>query len=399
MLTACSSDKVVEEVEEITPVGEPIRVTCKLQENVAATRAALETDFLLSAYKSFQQSSQQTVMEDYHIQHTTSGSDWDGNISHNWQYVGVDGQIERYWDYNGFPYRFNAVAPYTSNSSAISLTDTQLEINATYKMQTWRDGVKSNADDRESEPYWVAQVQRGADGKDADIFSGSNIPNTSSTALNRYVAIPFHHLNSKIRFAIYTTSAWATAHPMYIEDLSIKVVSDDFVTEAGKYSATGTASNQYSWYNSTGTAGFSNLKKATSTGTELLHYTGVDGAHHPLEGNDLSKWQSKATAFWFDAKAKDGLMQIPQDGVKLTVSMKLYLIAGDDVLVFQFTDVPVKLALDGATPTDTHHWQSGNIYTYYLIIDYVGERLQIDFTATLTPWEDLSGSLVTDIEQ
>lgn len=400
LFTACSSDKVVEEVEEIKPIGEPIRFTCKLQENASATRAAaLEDDFLLSAYKSFQQSGQQTVMDDYHIQHTTSGSDWDGNVSHNWQYVGVDGQIERYWDNDGFPYRFNAVAPYTTNSSAISMTDTKVDINATYKMQTWNDGEKTNADDREAEPYWVAQVQRGADGKDTDMITGSNIPNASSTALNRYVAVPFHHLNSKIRFALYTTSAWATAHPMYIEDFSIKVVSDDFVTEAGKYSATGTAANQYSWYNGTGNSGFSDLTKATAAGTELLHYSGVDENHLPLEGNDLSKWQSKATAFWFDAKAKDGLMQIPQDGVKLTVSMNLYLIDGDDVLVFQFTDVPVKLALDGAAPTETHHWQSGNIYTYYLIIDNVGEMLQIDFTATLTPWEDLSGSLVTDIEQ
>lgn len=391
LFTACSSDKVVEEVEEIKPLGEPIRFTCKLQENASATRAAaLEDDFLLSAYKSFQQSGQQTVMDDYHIQHTTSGSDWDGNVSHNWQYVGVDGQIERYWDNDGFPYRFNAVAPYTTNSSAISMTDTKVDINATYKMQTWNDGVKTNADDREAEPYWVAQVQRGADGKDTDMITGSNIPNASSTALNRYVAVPFHHLNSKIRFALYTTSAWATAHPMYIEDLSIKVTSDNFVTGAGKYTALGE-----SWYIGTGNSGFSDLTKATATGTELVQYKGVQSDGSPLSGNDLSQWQSKNSAFWFD---KDGLMQIPQENVELKVSLTLKMLS-DHSEKIKFENVPIKVVLDNQTPQTELDWKSGNLYTYYLVIDNVDEKLEIYFTATLAPWEDISGSLSTDLEQ
>lgn len=392
LFTACSSDKVVEEVEEIKPIGEPIRFTCKLQENASATRAAaLEDDFLLSAYKSFQQSGQQTVMDDYHIQHTTSGSDWDGNVSHNWQYVGVDGQIERYWDNDGFPYRFNAVAPYTTNSSAISMTDTKVDINATYKMQTWNDGVKTNADDREAEPYWVAQVQRGADGKDTDMITGSNIPNASSTALNRYVAVPFHHLNSKIRFAIYTTSPWATAHPMYIENLSIKVASPDFVTGAGKYTASGET-----WYNGNGTSGFTDLTKAPAVGTELLHYSGVKSDGSPLDGNDLSKWQSKTSAYWFECK--DGLMQIPQEGVDMVLDMTLKMLSDNQEKV-KFTNVHITPVIEGAPATELNHWQSGNIYTYYIIIDNVGEKLEIYFTATLAPWEDISGSLSTDLEQ
>lgn len=420
LLSACSSDKVVEEVEKKDTPSDPMRFTCKLQENTASSRsdatradvtrasAEFDKDFMISTYKSFNLPGQQTVMDSYHVKHSTSGTDWDGNVSHNWNYVGVDGQIERYWDYSAFPYRFNAVAPYPADKSKITVTDTKLEIDAPYKMQTWSDGVKSNfyngvtSDpvDSDAEPYWVAQVQRAADGKDTDVFTGKPIGNAAtSTTLNRYVAMPFHHLNSKVRFAIYTTSAWATAHPMYIENLSIRVESENFVTGAGKYTATGNSATDNTWYIGTGTSGFTNLTKAASPGTEILHYTGVDADHNPLPGNDLSQWQTKQTAFWFDSKVKDGLMQIPQDGVKLTLSMNLFLIDGDDVLVVPFNNVPITLALEGQEPTELNHWKSGNIYTYYLILDNVGEKLEIHFTATLTPWEDLSGTLSTDLEQ
>lgn len=394
LLTSCSSDKVIEQIEEKEETGDPMRFTCNVQETSAATRAPyLQSDFVVSTYKSFKQTGQQTVMDSYHVEHYTSGSDWYGNITSNWNYVGVDGQIERYWDYGSFPYRFNAIAPYKlADKSKLTLTDNSLVINAPYKMQTWRDGVKDNADDRVAEPFWVAQVQRAPDGKDMDIMTGKEIPNASSTSLNRYVALPFHHLNSKVRFALYTTSHWATAHPIYVRNLSIKVVSENFVTGAAGYAATGD-----SWYKGTGNSGFTGLTKAPATGTELIHYTGVGSDNKPLQGNDLSQWQTKQTAFWFDCK--DGLMQIPQEGVQMKVSMDLYLVDGDDLLDVPLHDIPVKVSLDGSEPTDLNNWQSGNIYTYYLIIDNVGEKLEIHFTATLTPWEDISGSLSTDLEQ
>lgn len=374
-----------------------MRFTCKVQENASNTRAAsnMQKDFMVSAYKAFGTDKRQNVMDRYHIKYSPTGTNWDGNQTDNWEYVGVDSQIERYWDYNSFPYRFNAIAPYVDgDKSKHTLTDKQVTINASYKMQTWIDGVKTPATDLEAEPYWLAQVQRATSGKDTDVMAGKEISNASGDSQNRYVALPFHHLNSKIRFALYSTSPWASAHPMYIKALSIKVVSSGFVTGAGQYTVTGDT-----WYVGTGTSGFTSLQKASEPGTELLHFSGIKSDGTPLEDNDLSKWQTPATAFWFDSKAKDGLMQIPQDNVKMTVSMDLMLIDGDDVLVFPFRDIPVKLALEGQTPTDSHHWQSGNIYTYYLVIDNVGEKLAINFTATLTPWEDLSGSLTTDLEK
>lgn len=376
-----------------------MRFTCNMQENVSNTRALMKSDFMVSTYKSFQQTGQQTVMDTYHVRYSTTGTDWDGNVHDNWNYVNVDNQIERYWDYNSFPYRFNAIAPYPTDKSKISLTDIQLTIEAPYKMQTCMDGSIS-PDDRAAEPYWLAQVQRGTDGKDLDVIANKEITN-ASTSLNRYVALPFHHLNSKIRFAIYSLLPWTTANPMHIRNLSIKVVpdpdntSDTFVTAAGKYMMSGV-----NWYNGIGTSGFTDLtRKPLADPIEILHYTGVEAGNPnvPLEGNDLSQWQGKSSAFWF--KCKDGIMQIPQEGVRMTVSMELFLIDGGDVVVLPLNDIPVKFALEGAEPTEQHNWQSGNIYTYYLILDNVNEKLEIDFTATLTPWEDISGSLSTDLEQ
>lgn len=368
-----------------------MRFTCNMQENVSITRAAyLKDDFIVSTYKSFKLSGQQTVMDTYHVEHTTTGTNWDGNEQDNWNYVGVDGQIERFWDYSSFPYRFNAIAPYPADKSKVVLTDTQVEINAPYKMQTWSDGEKTNDVDRDAEPYWVAQVQRAAEGGDKDIIANSEIA-SSSTTLNRYVALPFHHLNSKIRFAIYTTSPWATAHPMYIENLSIKVASPDFVTGAGKYTASGET-----WYNGNGTSGFTDLTKAPAVGTELLHYSGVKSDGSPLDGNDLSKWQSKTSAYWFECK--DGLMQIPQEGVDMVLDMTLKMLSDNQEKV-KFTNVHITPVIEGAPATELNHWQSGNIYTYYIIIDNVGEKLEIYFTATLAPWEDISGSMSTDLEQ
>ena len=86
-------------------------------------------------------------------------------------------------------------------------------------------------------------------------------------------------------------------------------------------------------------------------------------------------------------------MQIPQDGVKMTVSLKL--LTADQTNYKILADIPIKLDDD----TDVFNWKPGYIYTYYLVISGIADKLSIDFTCTLTPWEDISGSLSTDLEQ
>lgn len=394
LLASCASDAEIEKIEEIKTSNDPMKFTCNIQDNPSATRASqsLTTDFLVSTYKAFGESGQQVVMDKYIVKHSTSGSDWDGNTSHNWDYTTVSGQIERFWDYNSFPYRFNAVAPCPSDKSAITLTDKNLSINTAYKMQTCKDGVVSPALS-EAEPYLVAQVQRGTDGTDTDIFAGTQIGDeNSSKTLSRYVALPFHHLNSKIRFAIFTTSPWATANPMYIKDLKIEAISSDFVTQAAKYSI---ADNANSWLVSTGTSGFAELTKTnTTTGskTTLFEFTGGKD----VTDNDLSLHQGVSSAYWL--LCASGMTEIPQENVEMEVSLSLYR-RDNDSHVKTFDNVSVKLIREDKTEQTTFNWQSGYIYTYYLIIDNVGEKLEITFTATLAPWEDISGSLSTDLEK
>ena len=86
-------------------------------------------------------------------------------------------------------------------------------------------------------------------------------------------------------------------------------------------------------------------------------------------------------------------MQIPQDGVKMTVSLKL--LTADKTDYKTLVDIPIKLDDN----TDVFNWKPGYIYTYYLVIGGIPEKLEIEFTCTLTPWEDISGSLSTDLEQ
>lgn len=394
LMTSCSSDKVIEEIEEIKPSNDPMKFTCNVQENVSSTRASyLKSDFMVSAYKSYGLTKQQTVMDKYHVEHRTTGTNWDGNEQDNWDYVGVDGQIERYWDYDNYPYRFNAIAPCPAKTD-VTLADKNLTISKSYSFQTCSDGVKDPADNSIAEPYMLAQVQRATDGKDTDIFAGSPIGDeNSNTTLNRYVALPFHHLNSKIRFGVYSLNPWATDNKLYIKDLVITATSTSkFVTKADKYTASGTNS----WKVPTGTSGFEGLTKAidATTPTQLFSFSGLSGST-PLEDNDLRKHQGQSSAYFL--LCNDGIMQIPQEGVEMKVSLKL-MQEGNDTPFKAYTDVPVVLRLEDNTTQVKFNWVSGNIYTYYLILDF-DKKLEIQFTATLAPWEDISGSLSTDLEQ
>lgn len=388
---ACSSNDVIKEIKEIDTTGTDLMRFTRATEIPAtrSTRAAnyLKTGFMVSTYKAFGiTSAQQTVMNKYQVNYTTTGTDWDGNTNDNWEYINVNGQSEKYWDYSNFPYRFNALAPYPTETDVV-LADENLSITKSYSYQSCTNGTVT-PENTVAEPYMLAQVQRDGYGTDKDIYAGSDI-SSNATSLNRYVALPFHHLNSKIRFGVYSLNPWATEHKLYIQDLEVKVASTDFVTKANKYEASGTDT----WRLPTGNSGFTGL--TTATGTTLLSYSGFDASNTLLEDNDLRKHQGQSTAYFL--QCPDGIMQIPQEGVKMTVSLKLMQEGTDDPFK-TYTNVPVVLKLENSTTQDTYNWVSGNIYTYYLILDF-DNKLEIQFTATLAPWEDISGSLNTDLEQ
>ena len=394
VMCACATDTIVKEEDDDTPESfDPMSFTCQIQDDVptTATRAsALTTGFMVSTYKSYAVSGkQQTVMDRYTVEYKTSGTAWDGNERPYWDYTQVSGQIQRNWDFSNFPYRFHAVAPCPADKSAVKLTDKEVRLDKGYSYQTVTDGVvsPSNAD---AEPYMLAQVHRAADGVDTDILAQDdqhrNI-NTSSTSLNREVKMPFHHLNSKVRFAVYCLSPWVTANYLYVKDLTVNVTSSDFVTSASGFEATCTESS--SWRPDVSPFGFTGLTKAASSST-LLSYSGMSNGT-PLQDNDLRENQTQKTANFL--QCKDGIMQIPQDGVKMTVSLKLLKANHNDYKIL--ADIPIKLDDN----TDVFNWKPGYIYTYYLVIGGILDKLEIEFTCTLTPWEDISGSLSTDLEQ
>ena len=197
--------------------------------------------------------------------------------------------------------------------------------------------------------------------------------------------MPFHHLNSKVRFGVYTLHPWASANRLYIEDLTIGVTSD-FATQASGYQASCNVDS--GWNASDGFTG-----KTIVNGASVGPIFRFDGGED-VAGNDLRMTQTQKTAFFL--QCKDGIMQIPQEGVQLKVSFKLMDDGG--TLYKEFVDVPLEYEIDG-TYYPKHTWEPGYLYTYYLIIGGVEDKLELTFTCTLTPWENVHGNLTTDLEQ
>ena len=395
VMCACATDTIVKEEDDDTPESfDPMSFTCQIQDDVptTATRAtALSTGFIVSTYKSYAVSDkQQTVMDRYTVEYKTSGTAWDGNVRPYWDYTQVSGQIQRYWDYSHYPYRFHAIAPCPPNKSDFTLSSTEVKIPDDYSSQKCTNG-RVTPEDNVAEPYLLSQVHRAADGKDTDILAQDpSHPeiNTSSSTLNREVQMPFHHLNSKVRFAVYSLSPWVSANSLYVKDLTVKVSSTNFVTSASGFQAT--CDGTSNWRPSSSPYGFTGLTK-DGTHPVLLSYTGVDSNGDLLPDNNLSENQTQRTANFL--QCPKGMMQLPQDGVEMKVSLKL--IKPNQKTVYQeLTDVSIKL--DGESKFD---WKPGYIYTYYLVIGGIPNKLEIEFTCTLTPWEDITGSLSTDLEQ
>lgn len=406
-LISCSSHTTLSDIEEDIPEGtDPMKFTCQLTQDAQTSRASslLTSDFKVCTYKAYATPNQQTVMDNYHVEYKTSGTAWNGTERPYWDYTQVPGQYVRYWDYSHFPYRFHAIAPYRSSTTGytVDINDKNLNINATYACQTCVNGLVQPAD-MVAEPFTVAQLHRDTDGKDHDLLaideSNSEL-NNSTTTKHREVWMPFHHLNSKIRFAVYSLAPWASANSLYIENLTVKVTSHNFATSATGYKATcqGTGTNDDPYIGwrvdpPYSTTGFQGITLSPTTGLQLFRFDGG----RDVPGNDLTECQTQKTAYFM--LCKDGIMQIPQQDVSLSVSFLLY--KADGTLYQTFTDVPVEYELDGIHHP-LHTWQSGYIYTYYLVLGANGnvpDQLEIEFTCTLTPWEDISGSLSTDLEQ
>ena len=395
LLVACGSEEVIDNV--LTESEDPMRFGSATMgvETKSGLRAAgdkLKHGFVVSSYKLPTTGGLQTVMERYEAVYKESP--WYQNSS--WGTVGgtpdfYQEQFERYWDYAARSYQFHAVAPNSNKRAAEYVTKTGFTLTATelrlpdppFKRQTATDGVVTPASS-ESEPYLVAQVERhlqgAASATDYDMLVKDPSDATKALVINaekgtssgRTVALPFHHLTSRVRFAIYTTVSSCPAS-LFIHNVTISASSaSGFITGATSYEATLASGKNFMQ---------GDFKSPTREGanaeTSLL--TLLTGATFPEAYLDQHVGKDKAYFF----ECKDGLMQLPQTDVKLSVDLRI----GSHRYTF-----PLKVGSE-----DTFTWEPNKLYTYYIVVSNI-DPFMIHFTASLTDWEDVKGSFSVDLE-
>lgn len=254
-----------------------------------------------------------------------------------------------------------------------------------------------------------AQVSRNPEGKDHDLMAtndDNSYPkeiNIGSSTLNRHVALPFHHFTSKVRFAFYCQDLGEQDYDatLKVSDVEVKVISPSFTTEANGYSAALSATPSAT---STGTMISGDFtQRTTGTDITLLTMTTDDDAT-----NNMRRAIDRKTAYW--TKCKTGMLQIPQKGVQMQISFKVHGRMMDNVIIDAYHGQIVYdeetnttsynnllITIDDGL-TDTFEWEENTIYTYYIVLSRYFLH-SITFTATLTTWEDVNGSLSTDLEQ
>ena len=404
-LTACTSDSTIQE-EDVDDGSVPMQFSQAVMSapvrRAASTTNYLTQGFLVSCWKGFGSAKKSVVMDKYEVKYKTDP--W-ANLS-KWDYVGstAEGyrktQIERYWDSNAFPYRFYAISPCPAAADIdnFTLTDTELEIptTVTYVYQTCNNGTLSDG----AEPYMPAQVAcpDGSNVKDIDLLNNTVISkdctqNGATTNYERYVALPFHHLTSKVRFAIYNNYGKETPSDFYIYNVKVKVVTDNFVTEGSGYTADLKEKDMLH-----GT--FTNTKAASDAERLLLQTDAT-------KQGDLNIAIDREHAYY--CECADGMLQIPQTGVKMTISFDVYgldyksdFTSTHDHIVYDkatktihYTDIAIK---DDKNNIESFDWESNNIYTYVIKVSEF-YPLTIDFSAELTPWTHVYGNIETNLEK
>ena len=420
-LASCSSDTTITDIpdyEEHDPLTFSVASS-----STSVSRAAsheLEQGFLVSTYKLYGAASQQTVMDRYEALYNI-GSLYNGS---KWNTVGNKGadndpsslyqtQYERYWDLSAFPYRFHAITPCPKTSVNTLITDFELSdkelkipaITATkYESQTADDGAVSPAS--VTDPYMIAQVERDANGVDWDLlqpqFEADGTLKATRTKISettanftRAVPLRFHHINSKVRFAIYTTVQYFPAEALRISN--VKISAKNPSTLQGKFITNAWGFN-------------SQIDGNQFTETPLLFgdnffdkgaYLSMDLEPEQILINNESKTydiklaNERIKAYFFDLPntgadamadgTPGGLLQIPQKGVELFVEFDI----NNEHYSFQ-------LEVNGNTQFD---WRACCRYTYYIVVKHL-VPFEIAFTATIEPWVTVTSSNIdTDLEQ
>ena len=419
-LASCSSDGTITDIPDYVE-QDPLTFSVA-SSSTSVSRAAsheLEQGFLVSTYKLYGAASQQTVMDRYEALYNV-GPLYNGS---KWNTVGTAGsdpattlyqtQYERYWDLSAFPYRFHAITPCPKTSVNTLITDFELSdkelkipaITATkYESQTADDGAVTPA--TVTDPYMIAQVERDANGVDWDLlqpqFEADGTLKATRTKISettanftRAVPLRFHHINSKVRFAIYTTVQNFPAEALRISN--VKISAKNPSTLQGKFITNAWGFN-------------SQIDGNQFTETPLLFgdnffdkgaYLSMDLEPEQILINNESKTydiklaNERIKAYFFDLPntgadamadgTPGGLLQIPQKGVKLFVEFDI----NNEHYSFQ-------LEVNGKKTFD---WRASCRYTYYIVVKHL-VPFEIAFTATIEPWVTVTSSNIdTDLEQ
>ena len=433
-LASCSSDTTITDIPDYVE-QDPLTFSVA-SSSTSVSRAAsheLEQGFMVSTYKLYGSVQQQKVMDRYEALYSTD----EDNKYHGskWNTVGNKGaendpsslyqtQYERYWDLSAFPYRFHAITPCPKQATVnalitdFELSDKELTIpkisSTIYKSQTSTNGKLNQ--DYIPDPYMIAQVERDANGVDWDLlqpqFEADGTLKATKTKISettanftRAVPLRFHHINSKVRFAIYTTVTNFPAESLTISNAKITATNPlgpwegEFIYQYQGY----TASLANATDNFFDTGDLTNPRSATS-------YVLLDNTPNENKKTaDLKSATSREKAYFFDIPSTKvgekadgtpiyddittesgtvtpgGLLQIPQKGVELYVEFDI----NNEHYSFQ-------LEVNDKTEFD---WRASCRYTYYIVVTHL-VPFEIAMTATIEPWVTVqSDDIGTDLEQ
>lgn len=428
-LASCSSDGTITDIPDYVE-QDPLTFSVA-SSSTSVSRAAsheLEQGFMVSTYKLYGSEQQQTVMYRYEALYSTDeankyhGSKWNtvGNKDDDDPSSLYQTQYERYWDLSAFPYRFHAITPCPKQASAnalitgFELSDKKLTIPGTYtdgsdtkyilyQSQTAKDGVADP--EYIPDPYMIAQVERIYDAqnntyRDWDLLQPKFTANgdidsrkteIGSGSATRQVPLRFHHINSKVRFGIYTTVTNFPAEALTISNVTITAKSAQepykkFLVSANGFESTLSESNPSDEENN-----FFDKGKYNDPDRE----TSYDLVKNTTRTADLKSATSRSKAYFFDLPntgadamadgTPGGLLQIPQKGVKLYVEFDI----NNEHYSFQ-------LEVNDKTEFD---WRASCRYTYYIVVTHL-VPFEIAMTATIEPWVTVqSGDIGTDLEQ
>lgn len=445
-LASCSSDTTITDIpdyEEHDPLTFSVASS-----STSVSRAAsheLEQGFMVSTYKLYGEASQQqTVMYRYEALYSTD----EANKYHGskWNTVGEKGdvndpsslyktQYERYWDLSAFPYRFHAITPCPKQAmvnaliTGFELSDKELKIpkisSTIYKSQTSTNGKLNQ--DYIPDPYMIAQVERDANGVDWDLlqpqFEADGTLKATKTKISettanftRAVPLRFHHINSKVRFAIYTTVTNFPAESLTISNAKITATNPlgpwegEFIYQYQGYTAslanatdnffdTGDLTNQrsetsYVLLDNTPNENKKTADLKSATSREKAYFFDIPstkvGVENGVDIFDDIEVQYVEEGITKTRKTPGGLLQIPQKGVELYVEFDI----NNEHYAFQ-----LEIEKQDGTKQKQFDWRASCRYTYYIVVKHL-VPFEIAFTATIEPWVTVTSSNInTDLEQ